>query len=739
MGQCASAEAKHKEGVPGAENGGANAAAYLGDALRACKPAEAEVGDPPQEKRSQPACGASPERGCADEPAVPDMLRQEAGSRSSSAEQPSVSAFAMQSGAPLEEACGSGASDVPREIVMLPRRPPLTVAVSLPVEDMLPSPASLAAQVGGGKTPPLSPPGAWQSPAGGDTPRDTAAKGDSLAARRMSMGALASKQTRDVLGRLQSSAPGQEGLAMLRRASRDDSGPTNGRAASAQQQRDLELHADPGIEHILGLAASVFRVDSVLMWLAEGDRVFVRAGCNAFPPGSRAVCCHLLVPDKHVLIVADTAAESWLAGHPEVTDHIKSYVAAPLIASNGCWLGVLGLCSAQTRKLEATNSAILSNMAGLLVREVWGAFEHRQKQRIRQLIRVVDCYSEPLLFVEASAVRPWQILHANDPALRITGLDRPSIAGQPFWDIFCMQDSKGNSRSLGELCEDAGAGTEFAVQGLQCAISSGSVSGNAAIFYTLTFRPAAMDASAEGNGSRQAGATCSGPGVRPVLPTGVPAAAALPQYFCVAVREELAVPDSAQTPFKGLQLGTMIGKGGYGRVYRGMYDGQLVAVKVCDASKVRRDKNGVPIEAVITENMAHMNVGLFRKAPDGPVNWGALLTTAAEIASGMAFLHARSLVHGDLSGGNILLTSCTANTHGFTAKVSDFGLARDMDVLSKIETKTTGTVTHMAPEVLSKGVVSKAADCFSFGVLLWEMASAQYEKKHMRIAITRFT
>ena len=39
-----------------------------------------------------------------------------------------------------------------------------------------------------------------------------------------------------------------------------------------------------------------------------------------------------------------------------------------------------------------------------------------------QLIRVVDCYSEPLLFVEASAVRPWQILHANDPALRITGV-----------------------------------------------------------------------------------------------------------------------------------------------------------------------------------------------------------------------------------------------------------------------------------------------------------------------------
>ena len=56
-------------------------------------------------------------------------------------------------------------------------------------------------------------------------------------------------------------------------------------------------------------------------------------------------------------------------------------------------------------------------------------------------------------------------------------------------------------------------------------------------------------------------------------------------------------------------------------------------------------------------------------------------------------------MHGDLSGGNILLTSGTQNAHGFSAKVSDFGLARDLDVLSKIQTKTTGTVTHMAPEV----------------------------------------
>ena len=88
--------------------------------------------------------------------------------------------------------------------------------------------------------------------------------------------------------------------------------------------------------------------------------------------------------------------------------------------------------------------------------------------------------------------------------------------------------------------------------------------------------------------------------------------------------------------------------------------------------------------------------------------------------------------------GNILLTSGqTSNAHGFCAKISDFGLARDM-VMSRIETKTTGakhvpclhvrpfhlmysckgplitmaltatgTVTHMPPELLSEGILSK--------------------------------
>ncbi len=57
--------------------------------------------------------------------------------------------------------------------------------------------------------------------------------------------------------------------------------------------------------------------------------------------------------------------------------------------------------------------------------------------------------------------------------------------------------------------------------------------------------------------------------------------------------------------------------------------------------------------------------------------------------------------------GNVLLTSCDDVPHGFHAKISDFGLARTLNVQSKIETRTYGTITHMPLELLCDGIMSK--------------------------------
>lgn len=57
--------------------------------------------------------------------------------------------------------------------------------------------------------------------------------------------------------------------------------------------------------------------------------------------------------------------------------------------------------------------------------------------------------------------------------------------------------------------------------------------------------------------------------------------------------------------------------------------------------------------------------------------------------------------------GNVLLTSSKEQPHGFTAKVADFGLARNLTIMSRVETRTYGTITHMPRELLCDGILSK--------------------------------
>lgn len=64
-----------------------------------------------------------------------------------------------------------------------------------------------------------------------------------------------------------------------------------------------------------------------------------------------------------------------------------------------------------------------------------------------------------------------------------------------------------------------------------------------------------------------------------------------------------------------------------------------------------------------------------------------------------------------------------ADPRGFIAKVSDFGLSKLVAdsvgavAATQSSSEASGTVTHMAPEVLTQGKVSPAADVYAFGIL----------------------
>ncbi|KAK9811611.1 hypothetical protein WJX72_006916 [[Myrmecia] bisecta] len=132
--------------------------------------------------------------------------------------------------------------------------------------------------------------------------------------------------------------------------------------------------------------------------------------------------------------------------------------------------------------------------------------------------------------------------------------------------------------------------------------------------------------------------------------------------------------------------------------------------------------------------------GVFRSQRSviaGGVNLVWVMLTAAEIASAMAYLHSQDILHGDLNGSNVLLVAnAGADSRPFSAKVSDFGLSRILIGQEAVKTVSFGTVTHMPPELLREGRLSKAADVYAFGVLLWSMYIGQRpwgELRHVQI------
>ncbi|XP_065174817.1 uncharacterized protein LOC135804788 [Sycon ciliatum] len=92
---------------------------------------------------------------------------------------------------------------------------------------------------------------------------------------------------------------------------------------------------------------------------------------------------------------------------------------------------------------------------------------------------------------------------------------------------------------------------------------------------------------------------------------------------------------------------------------------------------------------------------------------------SAQIASGMAFLAKHKCVHRDLAARNILISE------DFVLKVSDFGLARsvaDDDHYMPSGSKCV-PVKWIAIESLFDGIYTLHSDIWSFGILLWEIAS----------------
>jgi hypothetical protein len=212
--------------------------------------------------------------------------------------------------------------------------------------------------------------------------------------------------------------------------------------------------------------------------------------------------------------------------------------------------------------------------------------------------------------------------------------------------------------------------------------------------------------------------------------------------FATPDEEEASAPVAAPPAMRtvswsSIVLGERIGAGSYGEVFNATLDGEVVAVKkLLDESGTREFERETKLMSVLPP---HRNVlRVYAAAYDPPaivselcelgsldqhqrLTQRKLLVVARDIADGMAHLHAHSIVHRDLAARNLLVNSKRV------VKVADFGLARitNEDTYASTVDASAGPAKWMAPETIEKGKFSPAGDVWSFGVVLWELATGK--------------
>ena len=118
----------------------------------------------------------------------------------------------------------------------------------------------------------------------------------------------------------------------------------------------------------------------------------------------------------------------------------------------------------------------------------------------------------------------------------------------------------------------------------------------------------------------------------------------------------------------------------------------------------------------------------------GPLSKDEAFPLIAQMAEGLHAAHQVGIIHRDFKSSNVILF------HG-NAIVTDFGLARFEPVEGSLETASNlsenvqlaGTIAYMSPEQLSGGEVTAASDIYSFGIVLFEMATGKLPFDDRRI------
>jgi len=111
---------------------------------------------------------------------------------------------------------------------------------------------------------------------------------------------------------------------------------------------------------------------------------------------------------------------------------------------------------------------------------------------------------------------------------------------------------------------------------------------------------------------------------------------------------------------------------------------------------------------------------LKKRSGGGGVPAYYLSSIAAQVMHGLDYLHNRKLLHRDIKPENIL------HNRAGEVKLTDFGIAKDLDKTLAMAGTFVGTVTYMSPERCLGQDYSYASDIWSVGMVIFELSTGRY-------------
>lgn len=194
-----------------------------------------------------------------------------------------------------------------------------------------------------------------------------------------------------------------------------------------------------------------------------------------------------------------------------------------------------------------------------------------------------------------------------------------------------------------------------------------------------------------------------------------------------------------------LKSSNIIGKGGFGEVYKGLVDGVPVAVKK-PISGNHMESSQFANEVIIQSKVIHKNIvrligcclevdtpmlvyefisqgsmdDILHGGEKKPLGLDARINILAEAAQGLAYMHSQAntvILHGDVKPANILLDD------KFVPKISDFGISRLIARDNEHAASIIGDRTYMDPVYMQSGLLTAKSDVYSFGVVILELIS----------------